>query len=229
MEGTSGSRAHFCPRLVDYIAIVGSRGAAAVAASNEINSIDSYASSSIQVPELLRRYPPQDHKDFPLPIDIVYFCQPEGCSFVKTKRSAVKETNTFVFTLTEKDANRVRYGVVVNFYRPVQVRRAVASLNNSSRPTPSPTTSNVNNESIGRCDSRSILRPASSVESASSSCPKRHLSNLSSLTSLCLISHHPFFPSFRECLVILKQLIDACSEKNSSLKSPTSSSHHVRR
>jgi hypothetical protein len=67
------------------------------------------------------------------------------------------------------------------------------------------------------------------VESASSSCPKRHLSNLSSLTSLCLISHHPFFPSFRECLVILKQLIDACSEKNSSLKSPTSSSHHVRR
>lgn len=33
-----------------------------------------------------------------------------------------------------------------------------------------------------------------------------------SLTSLCLLSHHPFFGTFRECLFILKKLIDACNE-----------------
>lgn len=35
-----------------------------------------------------------------------------------------------------------------------------------------------------------------------------------SLTSLCLISHHPFFSTFRECLFILKKLIDACNESS---------------
>lgn len=36
-----------------------------------------------------------------------------------------------------------------------------------------------------------------------------------SLTSLCLLSHHPFFSIFRECLFILKRLIDACNENSS--------------
>lgn len=36
-----------------------------------------------------------------------------------------------------------------------------------------------------------------------------------SLTSLCLLSHHPFFSTFRECLFILKKLIDACNEASS--------------
>lgn len=36
-----------------------------------------------------------------------------------------------------------------------------------------------------------------------------------SLTSLCLLSHHPFFCTFRECLFILKKLIDACNENTS--------------
>lgn len=31
-----------------------------------------------QLPELLRRYPLDDHKDFMLPQDVTYFCQPEG-------------------------------------------------------------------------------------------------------------------------------------------------------
>jgi len=227
MERTRGRRTRFFPRLVDYIATVRTRSAAA-ATSSEINSTSSFASSSIQVPELLRRYPPNDHKDFPLPPDIVFFCQPEGCSFVKTKRSAVREVNTFVFTLTEKDANRVRYGIVVNFYRPVELKRTPCSVENiSARPTPSPTTNP--NEDSKRPPS---VRPPSSASSSSChhtpSCRRRH-ANLSSLTSLCLISHHPFFPSFRECLFILKQLIDAGSDKNFHRKSPTSSTssrHH---
>lgn len=35
-----------------------------------------------------------------------------------------------------------------------------------------------------------------------------------SLTSLCILSHHPFFTMFRECLFILKKLIDACNESS---------------
>lgn len=35
------------------------------------------------------------------------------------------------------------------------------------------------------------------------------------MTSLCLLSHHPFFSLFRECLVVLKKLIDACHENSS--------------
>lgn len=35
------------------------------------------------------------------------------------------------------------------------------------------------------------------------------------MTSICLLSHHPFFSLFRECLVVLKKLIDACHENSS--------------
>ena len=34
-----------------------------------------------------------------------------------------------------------------------------------------------------------------------------------SLTSICLISSHPFFSNFRECLLTLKKLVDACSSR----------------
>lgn len=39
-----------------------------------------------QMPELLRRYPLDDHKDFMLPQDVTYFCQPEGKSFEEKYR-----------------------------------------------------------------------------------------------------------------------------------------------
>ena len=39
-----------------------------------------------------------------------------------------------------------------------------------------------------------------------------------SLTSICLVSAHPFFSSFRECLACLKRLVDACSSSNSKWK-----------
>ncbi|TGZ46160.1 Uncharacterized protein DBV15_05416 [Temnothorax longispinosus] len=80
-----------CPRLVDYLAIVGARMPAA-------------SRQPVQVPELLRRYPVEDHKDFPLPLDMVYFCQPEGCSSVGPKRTALREATSFTFTLTDKDS-----------------------------------------------------------------------------------------------------------------------------
>lgn len=41
---------------------------------------------------------------------------------------------------------------------------------------------------------------------------RRRTKRTHSLTSLCLLSHHPFFGTFRECLFVLKKLIDACHE-----------------
>lgn len=101
---------------------------------------------------MLRRYPVEDHKDFPLPLDMVYFCQPEGCSSVGPKRTALREATSFTFTLTDKDsgsypfrlcrakdcrevtplksilqnAGRTRYGICVNFYRPTERAGVVA-------------------------------------------------------------------------------------------------------
>ena len=90
-----------CPRLVDYLAIVGARpqGAARACSGSMPGS-----SPPVQAPELLRRYPTEDHKDFPLPLDMVYFCQPEGCVSVGPRRTALREATSFVFTLTEKDS-----------------------------------------------------------------------------------------------------------------------------
>ena len=42
---------------------------------------------------------------------------------------------------------------------------------------------------------------------------KRRLRN-NTLTSICLISHHPFFTRFRECIITLKTIIDACNERS---------------
>lgn len=64
-----------------------------------------------QTPELLRRYPPEDHKDFPLPNEVVYFCQPEGCVSVGPRRTSRREANSFTFTLTEKDSGKAAKAV----------------------------------------------------------------------------------------------------------------------
>jgi hypothetical protein len=106
-------RQFLCPRLIDYLTIVGARP------SNNAGTRQS-AGPPIQAPELLRRYPIQDHKDFPMPLDMVYFCQPEGCSSVGPRRTALREASSFVFTLTDKDSGKTRYGICVNFYRPVE-------------------------------------------------------------------------------------------------------------
>lgn len=44
-----------------------------------IDVASSSSSQSVTTPELLRRYPTDDHKDFHLPTDVTVFCQPEGC------------------------------------------------------------------------------------------------------------------------------------------------------
>lgn len=98
-------------RLIDYLVVVGVRRP----------TID-----STQTPELLRCFPQRDHKDFPFPGDVVFFCQPEGYSTV-SKKFSLREANSFAFTLTEKDSGRVRYGICVNVFRPC------SNFNNNER------------------------------------------------------------------------------------------------
>lgn len=66
-----------------------------------------------------------------------------------------------------------------------------------------------------------VTAPSADSESGGSHSPsprasrKRTKTRNHSLTSLCILSHHPFLSTFRECLFILKKLIDACNESSS--------------
>uniref|UniRef100_A0A671T786 MAP kinase-activating death domain protein n=1 Tax=Sinocyclocheilus anshuiensis TaxID=1608454 RepID=A0A671T786_9TELE len=65
-------------------------------------------------------YPLEDHNDFPLAPDVVFFCQPEGCLSIRQRRVSLRDDTSFVFTLTDKDSGITRYGICLNFYRSFQ-------------------------------------------------------------------------------------------------------------
>uniref|UniRef100_A0A8C8DIV9 MAP kinase-activating death domain protein n=1 Tax=Oryzias sinensis TaxID=183150 RepID=A0A8C8DIV9_9TELE len=201
-----------CPRLLDYLVVVGARQP----------SSDSVA----QTPQLLRRYPLEDHPDFPLPPDVVFFCQPEGCLSIRQRRVSLRDDSSFVFMLTDKDSSTTRYGICVNFYRSFQQTPSKAaeatgevsdgSSGESSTVLPAPTST------------ESVPPPASAEQSEqagdelNSGRSPQHRRNAakvaarnrnSTLTSLCILSHYPFFSTFRECLNILKRLVDCCSQR----------------
>lgn len=200
----------FCPRLLDYLVIVGARHP----------SSDSVA----QTPKLLRRYPLEDHPEFPLPPDVVFFCQPEGCLSVRQRRMSLRDDTSFVFTLTDKDTGVTRYGICVNFYRSFQKRvpKEKGEAGAGSRGKEGPRATCVSEEvSTESSESGSTLQPPSADSTPDvnqSPRGKRRAkagsrSRNSTLTSLCVLSHYPFFSTFRECLYTLKRLVDCCSER----------------
>ena len=240
-------RKHNCPRLFDYFVIVGNNKAS--------------GHSKVNTPQLLRRYPITNHKEFELPSNIVYFCQPEGCIQNLPRRSGFgpqSTSNAFVFSLTDKDTNRTRYGICVNFYRQVErhhhqstsqsttANSTAATVNRSNTATEQPPNpadqQNANNpfldpnidqskggEPSSELDANQLHpaespRPESSASQLAPSSPSRPSSSVhrhrpiyvNSLTSLCLLSHHPFFSSFRECLFTIKKLIERCNAKHAS-------------
>ncbi|KAM3856103.1 MAP kinase-activating death domain protein isoform 1-T2 [Vipera latastei] len=205
-----------CPRLLDYLVIIGARQP----------SSDSVA----QTPELLRRYPLEDHTDFPLPPDVVFFCQPEGCLSVRQKRMSLRDDTSFVFTLTDKDTGITRYGICVNFYRSFQKRISKEKgegsgghrIRDGPKASKSGDASTVQEERANESLESSVSLQPQSTESvpdtnrsprSKSSAKSTHRSRNSTLTSLCIISHYPFFSTFRECLYTLKKLVDCCSER----------------
>lgn len=169
---------YFCPRLVDYVVIIGS--------SNP--SVDS---ETPQQPEILRRYPAENHHDFPLPQDTAFFCQPEGCTTIGAKQMSFRDRQSFVFALTDKDTGRRRYGTCLNFYRPFKRKyRPTKQLHNQGS-----------------------IESTSSNEGPSKNHHNSRVKALRShtLTSLCIISHHALFDTLRECLNVLAKLIDVCN------------------
>lgn len=176
--GCDATKKYFCPRLIDYLAIVGSRRPVGRSKKNDPGECvggpkaagggvgggregrRSTPHPTVAAPELLRRYPIDDHADFPLPLDMVYFCQPEGCLSLGGNRRPGdrRDIDSFVFTLTDKDSGnhntswpvvnwtimftlinlrdgaihlgnwmnlhfkigKTRYGICINFYRPVE-------------------------------------------------------------------------------------------------------------
>ncbi|XP_075934844.1 MAP kinase-activating death domain protein isoform X4 [Anarhichas minor] len=217
-----------CPRLLDYLVVVGARQP----------SSDSVA----QTPQLLRRYPLEDHHDFPLPPDVVFFCQPEGCLSIRQRRVSLRDDSSFVFTLTDKDSGITRYGICVNFYRSFQRGHHRARGDKSGHAeTAAQATETASDGSDGSSggggpasglsapnNAESAPPPASGEESGqpgaepnAGKSPQHRRSAAkmaarnrnSTLTSLCILSHYPFFSTFRECLYILKRLVDCCSQR----------------
>ncbi|XP_072527010.1 MAP kinase-activating death domain protein isoform X9 [Salminus brasiliensis] len=202
-----------CPRLLDYLVVVGARQP----------SSDSVA----QTPQLLRRYPLEDHPDFPLPPDVVFFCQPEGCLSIRQRRVSLRDDSSFVFTLTDKDSGVTRYGICVNFYRSFQrghhrpraegkdklpqMDPAVEATEKSD-----PSTLSLSGDSTVAPATDGVVPPGE-VAGGKSPRPKRSRAAArnrnSTLTSLCVLSHYPFFSTFRECLYILKRMVDCCSHR----------------
>lgn len=190
-------------RLVEYVVIAG---------------IKKPVVDSTHSPDMLRRFPVTDHKDFPLPPDIVFFCQPEGCT-TSSKRISLRQINSFVFTLTDKETGITRYGICCNFYRPClgapQKRHSqiARSLSSDSPNTPDEILINIVKElesthvSVGRTKSTPLIngkippQPKSQIHSNSMICY--------SLTSICIVSSFPFISTFRECLFVLRKLIES--------------------
>ncbi len=192
-----------CPRLLDYVVVVGAR------TPNRTGAVS-------QTPEILRRYPPMDHKEFSLPPDVVFFCQPEGCFTSSHRRLSMREVTSFVFTLTEKDSGLVRYGICLNFYRPIE--RKGAQHNG--------VTAHVSRHKSGVERAESTASTSSS-EAAVADGPhggsmttghshrrRKNRPRTHTLTSLCLITHHPFFSKFRQCLHVLKKVIERCHDRS---------------
>ncbi|XP_037611408.1 MAP kinase-activating death domain protein isoform X4 [Sebastes umbrosus] len=215
-----------CPRLLDYLVVVGARQP----------SSDNVA----QTPQLLRRYPLEDHHDFPLPPDVVFFCQPEGCLSIRQRRVSLRDDSSFVFMLTDKDSGITRYGICVNFYRSFQRGHHRARGDKSGHTeTAAQATESASDGSDGSGGGpTSMLSPPNNAESApppasgeesgqpgaelnAGKSPQHRRSAAkmaarnrnSTLTSLCILSHYPFFSTFRECLYILKRLVDCCSQR----------------
>uniref|UniRef100_A0A671Y6T5 MAP kinase-activating death domain protein n=1 Tax=Sparus aurata TaxID=8175 RepID=A0A671Y6T5_SPAAU len=178
-----------------------------------INCPQPSSDSVAQTPQLLRRYPLEDHHDFPLPPDVVFFCQPEGCLSIRQRRVSLRDDSSFVFTLTDKDSGITRYGICVNFYRSFQRGHHRPRGDKSSH---TETAAQAENTSEGSDESG---KPGADQNAGKSPQHRRSAAKMaarnrnSTLTSLCILSHYPFFSTFRECLYILKRLVDCCSQR----------------
>lgn len=187
-----------------------------------------------QLPELLRRYPLDDHSDFMLPQDVTYFCQPEGCSNIncssQERANSNRDTTSFIFSLTEKDSARVRYGICINFFRPIEKKHHNHEQKNVKRNSRDASRVNEKVNKNDESDDETSKYKRSREEEQKKKKRTKKASDVKythTLTSLCIISHHPFFSMFRECLNILRRIIEACHARSLASKPGTPSSANL--
>ena len=106
-----------------------------------------------------------------------------------------------------------RYGICVNFYRPIGSK----SINKSEEVKDS------NQEQLVSESTEGVTQHSEDVqqqhnEKRHSKSSKHRQQHVLSLTSFCIISHHPFFSTFRECLFVLKRFIEYFNDGNNSSK-----------
>ncbi|KAL5252649.1 hypothetical protein ACHWQZ_G015437 [Mnemiopsis leidyi] len=151
------------PRLFDYFIIV----------SGDVPTLTD--NGDTVRPQVVDRYPEKNHEDYPLPQDVEFFAQPEGCTVLSPLETLPKESVSFVFMLTDVKNNVKRFGVCVQFYRPILAKQKVKE---------------------------NVEKPVVAFM----------------LTTFCIITHHTFFNSTKECihafkLMFMKQMGAAVNEK----------------
>ncbi|CAB1455292.1 unnamed protein product [Pleuronectes platessa] len=165
-----------CPRLLDYLVVVGARQP----------SSDTVA----QTPQLLRRYPLEDHPDFPLPPDV------RGHHRARGDKGSHSDTAAQAADTASEGSD--------------------GSVGGSSSVLAPPSNAESGAPPASGEEGR---KPGAELNANKS--PQHRRSNAkmaarnrnSTLTSLCILSHYPFFSTFRECLYILKRLVDCCSQR----------------
>lgn len=192
---------NYCPRLVDYLLLVGAPSPISTA-------------NTPQPPVILNRFPPLDHQDFILPPDVAYFCQPEGCFWTTNLAALETSPTSFVFTLTDKESGKIRYGVCYNFFRLItQLDPSRSGCSCSTTPSSHVVSTAIESTTALRC----LNLPESPITSPTTSPPQL----THALTSLCLISHYPFFSQFKVIVEFLHTLIQRLHRK--SLSDPPTS------
>lgn len=181
-------------RLVDYVLIVGSRDTPR-------------HHNGVLCPKLLRRIPQEDIRGSPLPPDVIYFCQPDGCYSARmTLEEMMEQQKLFLFCLTEKDSNVKRYGTCLNFFRPYRTPAASATttIPEQDEPREADECADENEERAAAFEAKtSDDAPASMQETDGLS-----LQCTGVLTSVCLLSHHGFFSSFKEILMTFRDIVE---------------------
>ncbi|CAH8582626.1 unnamed protein product [Schistosoma rodhaini] len=201
---------NICPRLIDYFVLVGSRSPG--------------NANSVQSPEILCRFPPTNHKDFPLPTDVSFFCQPEGCINASSNTFPIKSLDnnrdgiksmTFLFSLTDKDSSKTRYGICTNFFRPVNVKSVSRTTYSNVREDTHFDDVSVNGPVL--CWDELNNLNESTQEKSLSSGKLKNANSVYNLTSICLITHYPFATTFAR----LVQCVYAVLKKLHKLSKPS--------
>ena len=101
----------------------------------------------------------------------------------------------------------------MNFYRPIGSKSI-----NKSEEVKDPNQEQLVSESTEEVTQQSDDAQQQHNEKRHSKSSKHRQQHILSLTSFCIISHHPFFSTFRECLFVLRRFIEYFNDKNNGSK-----------